>query len=691
MKSDKLKNLRHTAIIKKIVIFFVTFCISYSILVSALITKKYSLTEGEIAKSDIKATREIVDEASTQARIKQAEDSVPLQYNKTLEPKLTSIDAVKIFFSKLLSLKDSSAEDKDKLSSLKASTQIYLADDKYQALLKLKKEDVSSIQDFLIYALNECYDKNNIEDKDEDLNKAKDIITGMVNNSSLSQELKDLANAIAVKEIKPNFYYDKDKTEELKKAADKNIANIVIKKDQTVVKEGEPITANQIEILKNLGLLNNKPMFEWYLYLSLAILTLAILTLQWLYLGRYNKVIFQNNNKLALINILNCMSLILARTLSLISPYLIPLACVPMLMTILIDYKISLCISVFNVILISGIVNFNVEITLIAILNAVLGAIILKKMQARNDILYASLYLSVINILVTFSIGVILSNNIVEVIKKSSFSAFGGIISAVLTIGFLPFFESTFDIVTVIKLLELSNSNNPLLKKILIEAPGTYHHSLLVANLAEVATEEVGGNPILARVGAYYHDAGKILRPYFFKENQMGLDNPHDKITPNLSSLVITSHVKDGIELAKNANVPKVIQDIIEQHHGTSLVKYFYLTMKNSSTNPEEVKECDFRYPGPIPTSKEAGIIMLADGIEAAVRSIINPDKDKIESMVNNIIKDRISDGQLNNCDLTLRDIEKVRKSFLKTLTGIYHQRIEYPTDKSANLLEGKK
>ena len=223
--------------------------------------------------------------------------------------------------------------------------------------------------------------------------------------------------------------------------------------------------------------------------------------------------------------------------------------------------------------------------------------------------------------------------------------------------------------------------NHPIQKMLLLEAPGTYHHSILVANLAEVAAEEVGGNPALARVSAYYHDIGKIKRPVFFKENQIGRDNPHDKINPNLSTLIITSHVKDGIEMAKEYKLPKVIRDAIEQHHGTSLVKYFYITAKNTSEKPEEVKEEDFMYSGPIPQNKEVAILMLADSVEAAVRSINEPTKGKIEEMVNNIIKARLNEGQLDDCDLTLKDLNKIRKSFLKTLGGIYHQRIEYPTE----------
>jgi hypothetical protein len=246
-----------------------------------------------------------------------------------------------------------------------------------------------------------------------------------------------------------------------------------------------------------------------------------------------------------------------------ISPFLIPLASIPMILTLLLNYKISLFTSLVNCILIAVAVNFEVEIILIAIMSAVLGSTILRKMQERNDILYASSYIAIINVILTFSAGFLLSNSVIDVSKKALFTLIGGVLSAILTIGLLPLFENLFGIVTTIKLLELSNPNNPLLKKLLLEAPGTYHHSILVGNLAEVAAEVVNGNPVLARVSAYYHDIGKTKRPYFFKENQIGKENPHGKISPNLSTLIITSHVKDGLELAKEYKIPKVIQDII--------------------------------------------------------------------------------------------------------------------------------
>ena len=672
--------------IKKVFLFFLTFIFIYCVLITSLVTQKFNLKEGDIAKVDIKAPREVVDDVATKARIQQAIQSVPLQYNKDPEVKTNVIDNINSLFLKTYELKDSNLDAKEKVNKLKAESKISLSDEDCLILLNSTKDDLKILNDFLDETMSQLYDNININDNSEnkngeDIKKAQEFI------KLPKKVLKDLAINIGYSQIRPNFFYDKEKTGDIQNEAKKK-APVVIKKDQTIVKEGEPVTKSQIEILEKLGLLNSKDRFEWYIYISLSILIFLVLGLQWFYIRKYNRDIFDDISKMILINILTCITVLLSRVLSIV-PFLIPLACVPMLFTILIDSRLSLFVNGLNCILISCAVEFNVEITLLAIINAIIGSIILKRMQQRNDILYSALSIAVINAILTFSAGFLLSNNTIEVARKASFAFMGSLLSGVLTIGFLPFFESTFDIVTTIKLLELSNPNNALLKRLLMEAPGTYHHSVLVGNLAEVAAEAVGGNTVLARVASYYHDVGKIKRPYFFKENQLGNDNPHSKINPNLSTLIITSHVKDGVELAKEHKIPKSIRDIIEQHHGTTLVKYFYITMKNSSDNPEEINEENFRYPGPKPETKEAAIIMLADGVEAAVRSINEPTKGKIEEMVNNIIKDRLNEGQLDNCDLTLKDLDKIRQCFIKVLMGIYHQRIEYPADKWVNKSEG--
>ncbi|WP_420808454.1 HD family phosphohydrolase [Clostridium manihotivorum] len=666
---------------KRIIMFVLTFLIAYLCIISSLVTKKYDLKEGDISKVDIKAPREIVDQDATTKRQQAEADKYGQQYTLKTDIQKDAEDNLRTLFNKISALKDSNIPETDKISQISKLTPIKLDNDEISSLLGLSKDNLNELLGVMLDGLKKSYEKNIQEDKPSDLQSSKSILDNQIANINYNRNIKDILRNIGYYIIKPNLFFDKDKTEEKKKEAIKEVAPIVIKKNQTIVKEGEPVTEDQIKILDSLGLLN-KSDINFIIYISTAFFVATILSLQFRYLKKYYKAVYDDNSKLLLISIVNITSLILARAFAIVSPFLIPLACAPILLTLLVNYKVSLFLSVLNCILIAGAVNFNAEAIVLSFLVSILASTSLRKIEQRNDILYSTLFLSVIGAIVTFTQGIILSNNILDILMKSGFVIIGCLFSGVMAVGLLPFFESTFDVVTTVKLLELSNPNNPLLKKLLMEAPGTYHHSMMVANLSEVAAEEVGGNPVLARIGSYYHDVGKTRRPYFFKENQIGKENPHDKITPNLSTLIIISHVKDGLELAREYNLPKVIRDIIEQHHGTTLVKYFYITMKNNAENPDEIKEEDFRYPGPKPESKEAGIIMLADSVEASVRSISDPTKGKIDEMVNKIVKDKLYSGELDNCDLTLKDINKISKCFLKVLNGIYHQRIEYPTEK---------
>ncbi|MBU3176732.1 HDIG domain-containing protein [Clostridium estertheticum] len=700
-----MRNIRELIKLRKTkpyIIFIVTTIIMYSILVTALVPKKYTLTVGDIAKIDIKAPREVENEELTKSDIDKAIEKVGKKTIKAPvnEKAIENIDKLFSTVSKLNAtdvnksgsvnnedLAGKAALEKEKITLLKKSNPISnFTYENYQFLINLDLKQANELEKFIEKTMTTINDITTInENKPEEIIMAKAMIATTFINSNFPKNIREIGIAIANVEVRPNTIYDKASTDVAIKEAEKNVKPVIIKKDQIIIKEGEPITPEQMSLLESLGLLNSTNNFDWSLYLSLAALVCFVILLQWFYLYKYHPEIYYDTKKLIMLNILSIIAILLARVLGIISIFVIPLACVPMLMAILSNEEVSIVLNVFNCILISVAVNFNFEITILAVLNSIVGVMLLKKMQQRNDILYSSLYIAMVNLVIYLSMGFLLSNSIIEVFKKAGLVYIASLVAGTLTIGFLPFLESFFDIVTTVKLLELSNPNHPLLKRLLLEAPGSYHHSVLVANLSEVAAEVVGANPVLARACAYYHDIGKIKRPYFFKENQLGNDNPHDKITPNLSTLIIISHVKDGLELAKEYKLPKVIQDVIVQHHGTTLVKYFYVTMKNSSENPDEIKEEDFRYNGPNPESKEAAIIMLADAVEAAVRSIPNSTKGKIEEMVNNLIKARLNDGQLDNCDLTLKDLEKIRKSFLKVLSGIYHERIEYPLDKWEN------
>ena len=682
LKKDKKKDSK---VYKRIFIYLIVLIMTYVLLLTNISPKKYNLSVGDIASVDIKAPIDTIDEVATQQKIDEAvakakEDK---KYYVKSEVKTEALNNANELFNKVSTEIASDKDDKDKLTEIKKVDAFKLTDDEYNILLALDTTKVTEAKNIVISALEAAY-KNDISENDyEAIQKAKTFSDEIIERYNLDRNLEDALKSIVYSQITPNLFIDSEKMEENIKEAEKNVQKEIIKKNQIIVKEGEPVTERQIEILNELGLLSSALTKSYVMsFISLAIIVTLILFIQYGYIAKERPDIFKNTNLIILISSINIISLMLSMGLNIVSPYLIPIACGAMLMTILIDYRISLVVNLLNLVFVAIVVSFNAEVIVLSILSVVLGSTALKKVQQRNDIIYSTIYITVVLAILTLTIGMVSSNDLKENLIQTGYTILAVLLSGIFAVGLLPFFESIFDVVTNIKLLELSNPNQPLMKKLLMEAPGTYHHSMMVANLAEAATEAVGGNPVIARVGAYYHDIGKTKRPYFFGENQIGRENPHDKITPNLSALIILSHTKDGIEMAKDHNIPKVIQDIIVQHHGTTLVKYFYYKLKNSSENPDEIKEEDFRYTGPIPSTKESGVLMLADSVEASVRSIPEPTKVKIEQMVNNIINDKISNKQLIDCDLTLKDIEVIRQSFLKTLDGIYHHRIEYPTEK---------
>jgi hypothetical protein len=679
----KKENLRRLGI------FALTFLFMFIVLATSLITTKYSVKEGDIAKVDIKAQREVEDSASTEERRRQASAAVPLQYNKKTEVMTEAVESINSLFSKRAEAADSDLSVQEKISTLRNQTDFALTETQARYFVGLSAEDSAAMQSLLATTLTELYESSNISDSTQsgyqaDMNAAQELVRSRIGGASLGSSSGEIALQLALNEIKPNFYYDQAKTEAMKDDAAENVSPVIIKKGQIIVKEGEPVTSRQIGILKDLGLLNSQSGFQPYLYAVLGMLVLLVLAVQWFYIYKLHPEVYSDESKLIMINLLNFTAVFIARMTAAASMFFIPLAFIPMVFTIALGQRMSMASSLLNCILISGAVNFDIEITILAVANALVGSLATRKLQQRNKILYASAAVAAINAVLAFSLGLLLSNNVSDVGQKVMQVFAASLMSGMLAIGFLPFLEHLFGIVTTTKLLELSNPNSPLLKRLLMEAPGTYHHSVLVGNLAEHAAEAVGGSSLFVRVCAYYHDVGKLKRPYFFKENQLENDNPHDRISPKLSTQIVISHVKDGADLAREHRLPKDIISVIEQHHGTSLAKYFYITVRNSSDKPNEINEMDYRYKGPLPETKEAGILMLADAVEAAVRSLSEPSKEKIEAMVDSIIRSRVEDRQFDSCDLTYRDMEKIKVAFLAVFSGIYHSRIEYPEDKWA-------
>ncbi|MCB4791625.1 MAG: HDIG domain-containing protein [Elusimicrobia bacterium] len=355
-----------------------------------------------------------------------------------------------------------------------------------------------------------------------------------------------------------------------------------------------------------------------------------------------------------------------------------PMAAFAVIIGILLSKRLAVVVSIILCVILSAINDFNLRFFFVHFFGSLAGIYSIPMIRNRGDLTKVGVRISLVNVMGIVTVWLFYNNDVINLKNFSTDISYGiasGILSVVIILATLPYLEVFFSRTTNIKLLELADFNRPLLKRLMLEAPGTYHHSLIVASLAEQAAEAIGANSLLARIGAYYHDIGKLVKPEYFIENQQTMGNPHDPLAPSMSSLVVISHVKEGVALARAADLDKVIIGCIEQHQGTSLIHYFYhrALEKNADINAE-----NFRYPGPKPKSKETAILMLADSAEAASRALDDPSPSRLRDMVEKIINNKFTDGQFSECPITLHDLSNIAESLVLTLNGIFHARIEY-------------
>lgn len=662
---------------QRVIIFVFTFAVLYSICFFETMPQKYNLKEGDVAQSDIKAPRDFVDELATNSKKEEYAAKVPLQYNKNTNIQIETADRIKEYFQKAIEIKSTDTDEKIKYQKIAQVDTLRLSNDDVKTVADMKISQLNQVSDKLAIILNKVLARDIRADNEDDIKKAQEDLNFYIRNTTLSKKQKELCENIGITQIKPNFYFDLRRTNQMREEVKSQIEPVIIKKNQNIVLKGEVVTSEHIYLMKKCGLIKDNNIVDVQIYSGIGITVFVVMTLIYYFLFSKRKETFSKNNNLLLVSITLCVNALFSAVLCIISPYLIPAGIATIITALVYDSYLSVIVGMPMILINAFITGFSYEIVLLSCISVITSAIFMHRVQQRNNIVSGGIYTGLFNFAVIMSIGLINNNDFYGNLINSLTALIGGLITSILAIGILPILEQMFDIITPLKLLELSNPNQPLLKKMLFEAPGTYHHSILVANLSEAAADTIGANPLMSRVGAYYHDIGKIKRPYFFKENQIGDDNPHDKITPKLSTMIITSHVKDGVELCRKNKLPGKICDIIEQHHGTTLAKYFFVIAQNEGN--EEALEKDFRYAGPKPESKEAAVVMLADSVEAAVRSISKPTLENIEKTVDKIISDKISDGQMDNTELTLRDFTLIKQSFIKILTGMYHSRIEYP------------
>lgn len=410
------------------------------------------------------------------------------------------------------------------------------------------------------------------------------------------------------------------------------------------------------------------------------ILVAAVILLLYLFLYHFAPDVFWSNNKILALLLIIGLELFLVNIIGarlIHSVYLLPIAVLSILVTILYDSRLGVVVTLLMALLLGILNRFNFTFTLITALAGTVACFSAGEIRRRSEFYRIILFLSLSYIIIIFVIESLRLSPVSAILTYCGYGLANGFISPMLTVGILPIFESLFGFTTDVTLLELADLNQPLLKRLSMQAPGTYHHSIVLGTLAEAAAKAIGANPLLAQVGAYYHDIGKMEIPEYFVENQLGIKSKHESLNPTMSALVLASHVKKGRKLGEEAGLPDAVLRFVEEHHGTGVMTYFFSKAKELGLPLESDEE--FRYPGPKPQSKETAIVMLADSTEAASRTLDNPTPARIRNLIQKLINDKFTSGELTDSALTLKDLNDIREAFLSILIGVFHQRIAYP------------
>ncbi len=702
-----------------------------ALVITAIIVPKGGLipdyyAPGDIASRDIKAPKDLLipDLPLTEKKRAEAEEAVPFLYDLDAQSGQT-LAANLAQAIRLVAQHPAGSPTEGLQSELETLFGAPLGREEIQTLaqLELGPEVLVALQKRLVQALD-VQVVGNLQLFKADLARGilvRDLKTGAENPNLDAAKVIGLGDLhdrvrVALKEIaplsgpqreglfqvlrklaRPNLTFNKNETEARKRqvAADIKPVLFQIKKGEMIVREGERVSDEQIKKLLAL-----RDVGSDYSFLRTAAGVL-IITILLTYVGHrfakrnIRKYRPENRDLMFLVVtfigqfVLIKLAIFVSTALESAFPYiesttyyyLLPFAVGAMLVRVVLNSEVALVFSVLLSLLLGVVFGNSLAIALYTFVGSLTGAHWVRHCKERATLYRAGLWVSLANMVAILALYLMTGLPFdIQLLFKLSFGLAGGFFCAVVVNGLIPLVESLFKYTTDIKLLELANMNTPVLRELMVQAPGTYHHSVIVGNLVESAAEAINANPLLARVAAYYHDIGKIRKPLYFIENIGGLENRHDKLSPSMSALILMAHVKDGAELAREHKLGQPLVDIIRQHHGTSLIKFFYDKAKSKSDpGVQQVDERDYRYPGPKPQTREAALIMLADAVEAASRTLADPTPARIQGMVQKIINNIFIDGQLDECELTLKDLHNIAKSFNRILAGIFHHRVDYP------------
>lgn len=669
----------------RIVLFVLAFVVTIVCIGTGSIQQRETVQVGSVATKRYVAQEDTVDEAATEKLREAAANSVgPIYKTDTtvMDKNVTMVEGVFQELDTVLAGMPEGESFYNAVQEISLELPVVLSNRQLMAYENLTAEQRKAFANDCVSVLKEIYDKGVTADG---LTEAKASGLGYLQELAWSSDLKTMAGVILSAAVEPNLIVDEAAVEAAKEEKRAEVDEVLIRKNQKIVDEGEIITQEIYDKLVSLNLVSETGL-EGSLMPMLGSLVITGMLFAALYLffrwGKGN--ILLKPNEIRMLFTIYMMMVLLIRILANLTIFtIVPVGLFAMLVSLLVGRRMALWLNALFCIIGCFIFNGDVQFLMYALISGTFAALIIQKTDKRSHLIPAALGMAAVDFVATISLGFFFGEGYsAELLLQSGIGAVTGLLSMIVAVGSLPFWENMFEANTPLRLMELTNPNNELLRKLMIEAPGTYHHSLIVANLAETAVYDIGGNTALARAGAYYHDVGKLRYPQFFAENQSG-HNPHDELPPEKSAKIITGHTKGGLELAERYKLPPVVRDMIVEHHGNSLVKFFYFKALKLY-GAENVNEADYRYQGCIPSSRESAVVMLADTVEAAVRSMLGHGKtmEEAEAAVKNLMKDKLDDGQLNNSGLTLNELETIRLAFLKVFHGMYHERVSYPEQK---------
>ena len=669
----------------RIVLFVLAFVVTIVCIGTGSIQQRETVQVGSVATKRYVAPEDTVDEAATEKLREAAANSVgPIYKTDTtvMDKNVTMVEGVFQELDTVLAGMPEGESFYNAVQEISLELPVVLSNRQLMAYENLTAEQRKAFANDCVSVLKEIYDKGVTADG---LTEAKASGLGYLQELAWSSDLKTMAGVILSAAVEPNLIVDEAAVEAAKEEKRAEVDEVLIRKNQKIVDEGEIITQEIYDKLVSLNLVSETGL-EGSLMPMLGSLVITGMLFAALYLffrwGKGN--ILLKPNEIRMLFTIYMMMVLLIRILANLTIFtIVPVGLFAMLVSLLVGRRMALWLNALFCIIGCFIFNGDVQFLMYALISGTFAALIIQKTDKRSHLIPAALGMAAVDFVATISLGFFFGEGYsAELLLQSGIGAVTGLLSMIVAVGSLPFWENMFEANTPLRLMELTNPNNELLRKLMIEAPGTYHHSLIVANLAETAVYDIGGNTALARAGAYYHDVGKLRYPQFFAENQSG-HNPHDELPPEKSAKIITGHTKGGLELAERYKLPPVVRDMIVEHHGNSLVKFFYFKALKLY-GAENVNEADYRYQGRIPSSRESAVVMLADTVEAAVRSMLGRGKtmEEAEAAVKNLMKDKLDDGQLNNSGLTLNELETIRLAFLKVFHGMYHERVSYPEQK---------